>query len=64
MIERLASHLPNADILPSNEYGIPIEAKEAIGFAVLGYAFMREMYANMPAATGADKKVILGRLTP
>ena len=63
-IQRLASHFPNADILPSNEYGIPVEAKEAIGFAVLGYAFIHELYANMPAATGADKRVILGKLTP
>jgi len=63
-VERLASHFPNADILPSNEYGIPVEAKEAIGFAVLGYAFIHELYANMPSVTGAGKQVILGKLTP
>lgn len=63
-VERLASHFPNADILPSNEYKIPVEAKEAIGFAILGYAFIHELCANMPAVTGASKNVILGKLTP
>ncbi len=62
--ERLASHFTNADIVPSSEFGIPVDAKESIGFAVLGFAFLHEIYGNLPAVTGANRQVILGKLTP
>jgi len=63
LMERLASHLPNTDILTCDEYGIAIDAKEAIGFAVLAMAFISGIPANLPGVTGARKSVVLGKLT-
>lgn len=63
LMERLASHLPNTDILTGDEFGISIDAKEAIGFAVLARAFLSGIPANLPGVTGAQKSVVLGKLT-
>ncbi len=64
LMEKLASHMSNADILTSAEYGVPIDAKEAIGFAVLARAFGLSIPTNLPGVTGASKSVILGKCTP
>lgn len=48
----------------SDEFGIPLMAREAMSFAILGMAFIRREKANVPEATGALKKVILGQLSP
>jgi len=63
LVERLASHLSNPDILPCSEFGIPVDSKEAIGFALLAYAFIKEVPGNFPRVTGARKPVVLGKLT-
>jgi len=62
-MERLASHFGNADIFSCVDYGIPIDAKEAIGFALFAYAFFSEVPANVPGVTGASRPVIMGKLT-
>ncbi len=62
-MERLASHFSNADILSCVDYGIPVDAKEAIGFALFAYAFLSEIPANLPKVTGANRPVIMGKLT-
>jgi anhydro-N-acetylmuramic acid kinase len=48
----------------SDALGIPAEAKEAIAFALLGAATLDGIPANVPAATGAAKAVVLGSVTP
>lgn len=62
-MERLASHFRNADISSCVDYGIPVDAKEAIGFALFAYAFFREVPANLPKVTGASRPIIMGKLT-
>lgn len=65
LIRRLRILLNNRCILStSDEYGIPIMAREAMAFAALGYAFVKRMTSNVPTATGARKNVILGQLSP
>jgi len=64
LMERLASHMPNVDILTCEDFGIPIETKEAVGFALCAGAFLMETPANLPGVTGASRAVVLGRLTP
>jgi anhydro-N-acetylmuramic acid kinase len=44
--------------------GIPIEAKEAAAFALLGWLTWHNLPGNIPSATGATRAVILGRITP
>lgn len=44
-------------------YGIPPQAKEAVSFAILGYRTLNRLHGNLPSATGAGHKVILGKIT-
>ncbi len=44
--------------------GVPVDAKEAIAFAVLGLLTWAELPGNVPDATGASGPRILGSLTP
>ncbi len=48
----------------SDDLGIPSQAREAIAFAILGSATLDRIPANIPSVTGAQKKVILGSITP
>jgi anhydro-N-acetylmuramic acid kinase len=48
----------------SAEFGIDVDAKEAILFAVLAYQTYRRRASNLPSATGASKPVILGKISP
>ena len=44
----------------TDEYGIPSSAKEAMSFAILANETLSGRPSNVPGATGAGKKVILG----
>ncbi len=46
-----------------SDYGIPIEAKEALSFAILGYQTLRLREGNIPHITGSRHGVILGKIT-
>ncbi|MBL7152169.1 MAG: anhydro-N-acetylmuramic acid kinase, partial [Phycisphaerae bacterium] len=39
-------------------------AKEAVSFAILAYATIKELPNNIPTATGAEKAVIMGKIVP
>lgn len=45
------------------EYGINAQEKEALSFAILGYLTLNRIPGNCPSATGANKNVILGKMT-
>ena len=49
-------------IKKTDEYGLPVDGKEAVGFALLAAAFVKDIPANIPSVTGANKNVILGEL--
>lgn len=53
-----------ANVAATQEYGIPVMAREAMAFAVLGYCFIKRRPSNVIAATGAEKEVVLGQLHP
>ena len=44
--------------------GIRPTAKEAIAFALIGFLTFNGIRANVPSATGAGRRVVLGRVTP
>jgi anhydro-N-acetylmuramic acid kinase len=64
VMERLAARLQSARIESSDAFGLPADAKEAMGFAVLGYETLRERAGNVPAATGARHATVLGAIAP
>jgi anhydro-N-acetylmuramic acid kinase len=43
--------------------GLPVEAKEAAAFALLGWLTWHGLPGNIPSATGAARAVILGKVT-
>ena len=43
--------------------GLPVEAKEAAAFALMGWLTWHGLPGNIPSATGAARAVILGKVT-
>jgi anhydro-N-acetylmuramic acid kinase len=43
--------------------GIPAQAKEAVAFALLAWLTWNELPGNVPAATGATRPVVLGKVS-
>jgi 1,6-anhydro-N-acetylmuramate kinase len=48
----------------AEDLGIAAEAKEAMAFALLGAATLDGVPGNVPSATGARRRVVLGSVTP
>ncbi|KEY64558.1 hypothetical protein S7711_03624 [Stachybotrys chartarum IBT 7711] len=59
--EELTAH--NLSLTVSDEFGIPAAYKEAIKFATLAYANKRSLANNIPAAGGAVRYAVLGKLS-
>ncbi len=47
----------------SDDFGLPVEAKEAAAFALLAWQTWHHQPGNVPAATGAKRAAILGQVT-
>ena len=62
MMERLRAVL-RPRLTTSAEFGIDMDAKEAILFAVLAYQTAQRRQGNIPSATGARKPAILGKIS-
>jgi anhydro-N-acetylmuramic acid kinase len=60
----LRAQLAHVPLKSTDDLGVPGDAKEAIAFALLGAATLDGVPANVPTATGAKKRVILGSVTP
>jgi anhydro-N-acetylmuramic acid kinase len=59
----LRSGLPRAvRLAPMDEFGLDAAAKEAVSFALLGLATLDGVPSNVPAATGASRAVVLGKV--
>lgn len=56
--------LPQANVRTVDELGLDADAKEAVAFAVTGYATLHGWPNNIPEATGAHRPVVLGSVTP
>ena len=62
LMGRLQELLPRLKVAPTDSMGIPADAKEAIGFAVLANETFELAAGNVPAATGARHPVVLGKV--
>jgi anhydro-N-acetylmuramic acid kinase len=65
LMDGLARALPDVDVTDSaRALGIPVLAKEAVAFALLGDATLRGVPSNVPSVTGARRPCVLGRISP
>jgi anhydro-N-acetylmuramic acid kinase len=62
LLRFLRAELPESEVMRSEIAGIDADAKEAIAFAILANETLRGRPSNLPAATGAKRPVILGKL--
>jgi anhydro-N-acetylmuramic acid kinase len=62
LVGMIAEELDGISVIPSDDLGIPCDAREAIAFAVLACATVDGQCNNIPAATGATKPVIMGKI--
>jgi anhydro-N-acetylmuramic acid kinase len=60
----LAGALAPAKVMPMDELGINADAKEAISFAILATTTYLRLPGNVPTATGAKRRVVLGKIVP
>jgi anhydro-N-acetylmuramic acid kinase len=63
LVARLGALLPNLRIHRSDEFGLDVDAKEAIAFAVLADRTLHGLPGNLPTVTGARRVVVLGRVS-
>ncbi len=63
MVSELRKRLPTSKIVLSDSYGIPADAKEAIGMAVLAYELVSGNKTNVPSCTGSKENVPLGKIS-
>jgi anhydro-N-acetylmuramic acid kinase len=63
IMAQLAALLPEMAIATSADYGIDVDGKEAVAFAVLAHETWRRRPSNLPSATGARRAVVLGSIT-
>ena len=64
MMKFLHSYLPQRIELKTHEdYGISNNFKEVMAFALLGYCNYYGITSNVPSCTGAEKRVVLGKVS-
>ena len=62
LMSLLARALAPAKVMAMDELGINADAKEAVSFAILAAATYLGLPGNVPAATGATRRVVLGKI--
>jgi len=64
LVRMLQSGLDGVRIRSTDEFGIDVDAKEAVSFAILAYATIKGVPNNLPRVTGASEPVVLGKIIP
>ncbi len=62
LMEQLRFQFGDIPLVTTDEVGLNSEFKEAIGFAVLGWATLLGKPSNVPQATGAHRPTLLGKI--
>jgi anhydro-N-acetylmuramic acid kinase len=63
LMRMLAHQLPDMAIKTTDDFGLPSSSKEAVAFAVLAYQTWQRLPGNLPAATGAERAAVLGKIS-
>jgi anhydro-N-acetylmuramic acid kinase len=63
LLDMLRRDLPVLKLRTSDQLGLPAEAKEAVAFAILAYQTWHRLPSNIPAATGAERGAVLGKVS-
>jgi anhydro-N-acetylmuramic acid kinase len=64
LVEMLRKEAAPAKVMFTDDFGIDADAKEAVSFALLAVETMTGRPSNVPAATGASRHAILGKIIP
>jgi anhydro-N-acetylmuramic acid kinase len=64
LVELIRSLFKPTPVFTSDDFGVPSDAKEAIGFAILANETISGNPSNVPSATGARRPVVLGKIVP
>lgn len=64
IMQGLRDAIPEVEVVLADELGAPIDSKEAILFALIGWCTMHGVAAVTPGGTGAREPRILGTITP
>jgi len=62
LLRRLTELLPQVAVELSDRYGLPVDAKEAMAFAILADRTLHGLPGNLPRVTGARRAVVLGKI--
>jgi anhydro-N-acetylmuramic acid kinase len=62
LLKCLPELLPRLTVELSDRYGLPVDAKEAIAFAILADRTLHGLPGNLPSVTGARRAVVLGKI--
>lgn len=62
LFEGFRRNLNSSEVTTTDALGIPSDAREAMAFALLGYLTLKKRPGNVPAATGARSKCVLGKV--
>jgi anhydro-N-acetylmuramic acid kinase len=62
LMQMLAAQIAPARLTTHVEYGLPDDAKEAVAFSLLAYETLHGRPSNVPGATGAKHRAILGKI--
>lgn len=64
LLKMLRECMKECKVLTQEDLGFSSDSKEAIAFAVLANETIHGNFSNVPTATGAKERVILGNITP
>jgi anhydro-N-acetylmuramic acid kinase len=64
LLSMIQGYLPEGiTVKPSDEVGVPDQAREAMAFALMAHESLMGRPSNIPKVTGATKRVVLGTIT-
>ena len=63
LLKFIQIYIGDIPVKTHQDFNIPDKLKEAIGFAYLGYFTFMKKTNNVPSCTGADKGVVMGKIS-